>query len=230
MKNTKHKCFWDLPEDKKKAEVRNMLKHVKNIPSGCDCVCHLSPVGFVENDNCINCYYRHYQFNIMTNKKPVQQTKQGDWEKEFLHDFGEGYPEWNKDEGLANSYWSTQKVKDIKYFIKQKLAQARNAALDEAVGAVGEDDYDCNSNCDKRRHEGFLCYHEIIVEERQKIRANIEKLRKGESIDGEKECEECRKKDASVTNRLCGYTQEINKRDEWETICDDCEHEHLMDI
>lgn len=43
-------------------------------------------------------------------------------------------------------------------------------------------------------------------------------------------CQECNKEDETVSTRCCGYSQEIYGEDVWETICDDCEDEHLMDI
>ena len=44
-------------------------------------------------------------------------------------------------------------------------------------------------------------------------------------------CEECKKTDHTVHERACGYQDEINGIDDhMETVCDDCEHEHLMDI
>lgn len=43
-------------------------------------------------------------------------------------------------------------------------------------------------------------------------------------------CFTCGKEDATVSIRLCGFSKEINNTDVHETICDDCEHEHLMDI
>lgn len=43
-------------------------------------------------------------------------------------------------------------------------------------------------------------------------------------------CEECGKSDDTVRVLNCGYSEEINGTEVEETICDDCEHEHLMDI
>lgn len=44
-------------------------------------------------------------------------------------------------------------------------------------------------------------------------------------------CDECGKIDHTVYERACGYQQDINGIDDsMETICDDCEHGHLMDI
>jgi anaerobic ribonucleoside-triphosphate reductase len=43
-------------------------------------------------------------------------------------------------------------------------------------------------------------------------------------------CQECGKKDETVSVRACGYSEEINGTTVMETICDACEHEHLMDI
>lgn len=44
-------------------------------------------------------------------------------------------------------------------------------------------------------------------------------------------CDECGKVDHTVYERACGYQSDVNGIDDhMETICDDCEHEHLMDI
>ncbi len=43
-------------------------------------------------------------------------------------------------------------------------------------------------------------------------------------------CTECGKQDDTVSNRLCGYSEEIHGTKIWETVCDACEHQHLMDI
>lgn len=43
-------------------------------------------------------------------------------------------------------------------------------------------------------------------------------------------CENCGSTDKTVSKRLCGYDSDVNGTDKWETICDNCEHEHLMDI
>lgn len=44
-------------------------------------------------------------------------------------------------------------------------------------------------------------------------------------------CDECGKVDHTVYERACGYQDDVNGiSDSMETICDDCEHEHLMDI
>lgn len=43
-------------------------------------------------------------------------------------------------------------------------------------------------------------------------------------------CDSCGKSNATVQTRACGYSEEISGITVYETICDDCEHEHLMDI
>lgn len=45
-------------------------------------------------------------------------------------------------------------------------------------------------------------------------------------------CPECKKmKPASeLVPRFCGYSEEIYNKKVEEICCDDCEHEHLMDI
>lgn len=43
-------------------------------------------------------------------------------------------------------------------------------------------------------------------------------------------CDVCGKSDDTVTTLYCGYHQEINNEDVEETICYDCEHEHIMEI
>lgn len=47
-----------------------------------------------------------------------------------------------------------------------------------------------------------------------------------------KKCPECGKmKNADqVYERSCGYAEEMSDTDVREVTCDDCEHEHLMDI
>ena len=43
-------------------------------------------------------------------------------------------------------------------------------------------------------------------------------------------CESCGKEKEDVCERECVYSREINDTEVLEIICDDCEHEHLMDI
>lgn len=43
-------------------------------------------------------------------------------------------------------------------------------------------------------------------------------------------CSSCGKQDETVALRKCGYAEDVHGTEEWETVCDDCEHEHLMDI
>jgi hypothetical protein len=43
-------------------------------------------------------------------------------------------------------------------------------------------------------------------------------------------CEECGKRDKTVRERACGYSEEIHGVELMETVCDACEHEHIMDI
>jgi hypothetical protein len=45
-----------------------------------------------------------------------------------------------------------------------------------------------------------------------------------------KRCTTCGKKKSNVRMRTCGYMHEIHDVIKKEQICDDCEHEHLMDI
>ena len=42
-------------------------------------------------------------------------------------------------------------------------------------------------------------------------------------------CSECGKSDETVYSRNCGYANEMGGHRQ-ETVCDACEHEHLMDI
>mgnify|MGYP001585762080 CR=1 FL=1 len=43
-------------------------------------------------------------------------------------------------------------------------------------------------------------------------------------------CDFCGQEDETVEERPCGFTMEINGVERLETICDSCEHQHLMDI
>ena len=44
-------------------------------------------------------------------------------------------------------------------------------------------------------------------------------------------CESCGKQDETVSRRACGYASDVNNNPNcYETICDACEHEHLMGI
>lgn len=44
-------------------------------------------------------------------------------------------------------------------------------------------------------------------------------------------CDSCGKQDATVQTRACGYAADVNNDPEhYETVCDACEHEHIMDI
>ena len=44
-------------------------------------------------------------------------------------------------------------------------------------------------------------------------------------------CSSCGKKDDTVRERNCGYARDVNNNpNRAETVCDACEHEHLMDI
>lgn len=43
-------------------------------------------------------------------------------------------------------------------------------------------------------------------------------------------CESCGKQDNTVHHRICGYDKDVNNSIVWETVCDACEHEHIMDI
>ena len=43
-------------------------------------------------------------------------------------------------------------------------------------------------------------------------------------------CTSCGKSDKTVYERACAYTHELFGEELLETVCDDCEHEHLMDI
>ena len=44
-------------------------------------------------------------------------------------------------------------------------------------------------------------------------------------------CEQCGKEDKTVSYRNCGYSEDVNNDPNvMETVCDDCEHEHIMDI
>lgn len=43
-------------------------------------------------------------------------------------------------------------------------------------------------------------------------------------------CSQCGKRDETVATRICGYHDDVNNIEVYETICDDCEDEHLMDI
>lgn len=46
----------------------------------------------------------------------------------------------------------------------------------------------------------------------------------------EEACSSCKKVKPDVSTRACGYSEEVNGTTVMETICDACEHEHLMDI
>ena len=44
-------------------------------------------------------------------------------------------------------------------------------------------------------------------------------------------CQECLKTDDTVRVRACGYNADVyDDPHSWETVCDDCEYEHCMDI
>lgn len=44
-------------------------------------------------------------------------------------------------------------------------------------------------------------------------------------------CDSCGKTNNTVRVRACGYYSDVNNDPEhYETICDDCEHQHVMDI
>lgn len=44
-------------------------------------------------------------------------------------------------------------------------------------------------------------------------------------------CEDCGKQDDTVMYRACGYSSDVhNDPTDMETICDDCEYQHIMDI
>lgn len=43
-------------------------------------------------------------------------------------------------------------------------------------------------------------------------------------------CDDCEKEKPDVSERFCGYSEEINGTQVLEVVCDECEHEHLMDI
>lgn len=45
-----------------------------------------------------------------------------------------------------------------------------------------------------------------------------------------KKCTSCGIRKESVKRRACGYDEDINGTKKFEQVCDDCEHEHLMDI
>lgn len=46
----------------------------------------------------------------------------------------------------------------------------------------------------------------------------------------DKTCEDCKKIDETVRLRACVYQEDVNGKTVFETVCDDCEHAHLMDI
>lgn len=43
-------------------------------------------------------------------------------------------------------------------------------------------------------------------------------------------CQECGKKDETVTVVYCGYNEELYGEKVYETICEQCENQHLADI
>ena len=43
-------------------------------------------------------------------------------------------------------------------------------------------------------------------------------------------CQICEKSDDTVKELNCGYVEELSGKEVKEIICEDCEHEHLMDI
>lgn len=44
-------------------------------------------------------------------------------------------------------------------------------------------------------------------------------------------CQECGKQDRTVAYRACAYHADVkNDPEAFETVCDACEHEHIMDI
>ena len=45
-----------------------------------------------------------------------------------------------------------------------------------------------------------------------------------------KRCNVCKIKKSDVKKRKCGFTLEIHNSIKMEQICNDCEHEHLLDI
>lgn len=44
------------------------------------------------------------------------------------------------------------------------------------------------------------------------------------------QCEVCGKVDATVHERACGYHADLHGTEVLETVCDDCEHNHIMEI
>lgn len=44
------------------------------------------------------------------------------------------------------------------------------------------------------------------------------------------QCEFCKKRKSDTSVRNCGYHEEISGTEVEETICDECEQDHLMDI
>lgn len=44
-------------------------------------------------------------------------------------------------------------------------------------------------------------------------------------------CDSCGKTDETVQERACGYSADVgNDLEDYEIVCDDCEHQHIMDI
>jgi len=51
------------------------------------------------------------------------------------------------------------------------------------------------------------------------------------TLDKKLTCEDCGKQDVTVSVRACGYYADVhNDPSHMETVCNDCEYQHIMDI
>jgi hypothetical protein len=57
-----------------------------------------------------------------------------------------------------------------------------------------------------------------------------EEAQKVNPEDAWEECEVCGERKPDVTDRECAYELDVNDNSHWETICDDCEHDHEDNI
>lgn len=94
---------------------------------------------------------------------------------------------------------------------------------------------------EKQDNSAIYVYKEhikVLREKRDALNAEIKQTKEllaelsqsNKQAGGQMKCQECGKEDKTVRMRTCGYNEEINGIEVWETVCDDCEHKHLMDI
>jgi hypothetical protein len=67
--------------------------------------------------------------------------------------------------------------KECKAFGDTLINKLRSSCTEWAEEIIGEDAKGkfCSSNCDKRRAEGFLCYHDLINQEHEEQRKRLRK-------------------------------------------------------